>query len=172
MPNRCLNENDLNCSLCETKIRETNKTGLCGKHYHQWWCNNKMKESTKEINRIQSINGCIKRKKERYHIDPSYRLCENMRSRFYAAIKGNKKNSVKELVGCSPEELKLYLESKFQLGMNWSNQGYRGWHVDHIIPLSLFNLNDPEEVSKAFHYTNLQPLWAKDNLKKGARHFA
>ena len=61
---------------------------------------------------------------------------------------------------------KKYLEAKFQYGMSWENYGE--WHVDHIKPCSSFNLEDPEEQKKCFHYKNLQPLWAKDNLAKGA----
>jgi hypothetical protein len=70
-------------------------------------------------------------------------------------------------LGCSIPELKTYLESKFQEGMSWENWGIYGWHIDHIIPLDAFNLTNREEFLKACHYTNLQPLWAEENLKKG-----
>lgn len=69
-------------------------------------------------------------------------------------------------LGCSMEELKVYLESKFQPGMSWDNYSFTGWHIDHIIPLSSFDLTDPEQFKQACHYTNLQPLWAEDNFKK------
>ena len=52
--------------------------------------------------------------------------------------------------------------------MSWDNHGYDGWHVDHIRPCASFDLTDEEQVRKCFHYTNLQPLWAKDNLRKGS----
>ena len=71
-----------------------------------------------------------------------------------------------ELVGCSIPDLIKHLESKFQEGMNWSNYGFYGWHIDHIRPCSSFNLLNEEEQKQCFHYTNLQPLWAKDNLQK------
>lgn len=83
------------------------------------------------------------------------------------AIKGNSKNgsAVRDL-GCSIEELKTYLESKWQPGMNWDNWSKDGWHIDHIRPLASFDLSDPEQLRQACHYTNLQPLWAEDNFKK------
>ena len=61
-----------------------------------------------------------------------------------------------------------HLEKQFQPGMSWDNHGYDGWHVDHIRPCASFDLTDEEQVRKCFHYTNLQPLWAKDNLRKGS----
>jgi hypothetical protein len=79
-----------------------------------------------------------------------------------------------ELVGLSRQEFKDYIESKFQLGMNWSNYGSydyvnKTWNYDHIIPLCKFNLNEVEELKKACHYTNIQPLWAIDNLNKSSK---
>ena len=62
--------------------------------------------------------------------------------------------------------LKEHLEKQFKPGMNWSNHSLRGWHIDHIRPLSKFDCTDPKELKKACHYSNLQPLWADENLKK------
>lgn len=97
--------------------------------------------------------------------DINKRIKYNLRKRIWEALKNNSKSKhTLELLGCSIEYLKLHLESKFTLGMSWSNYGK--WHVDHIIPCRMFNLNVSEEQLKCFHYTNLQPLWAKDNLIK------
>jgi hypothetical protein len=74
-------------------------------------------------------------------------------------------SAVRDL-GCTISELKKHLESKFQLGMTWGNRG-KEWHIDHIIPLAQFNLQDRQQFLIACHYTNLQPLWAKDNIVKG-----
>ena len=84
-------------------------------------------------------------------------------------IHGKKTNieTVKDL-GCSIEELKTHLESQFQPRMTWDNYGK--WHIDHIKPLSNFNLENKEEFKEACNYKNLQPLWAKDNLIKGAKY--
>jgi hypothetical protein len=75
-----------------------------------------------------------------------------------------------KLVGCSANQLKQYLEAAFVSGMNWGNYGQ--WHVDHIKPCASFNLTQPEQQLACFHYTNLQPLWGPDNLRKGARQSA
>jgi len=98
------------------------------------------------------------------------RLERNLRCRLNMAIKQKVKlgSAIRDL-GCSIEELKKYLESKFQLGMSWSNWGTHGWHIDHIIPLSKFDLEDVKQLKKAINYTNLQPLWAFDNHKKAAK---
>lgn len=96
-----------------------------------------------------------------------YKLAHNLRSRLNTALKRSyKKGSAVGLLGSSIEELKKYLESKFDKNMSWANWGVHGWHIDHIKPLSSFDLQNLEDLKKACHYTNLQPLWASDNLKK------
>ena len=96
------------------------------------------------------------------------RLANSLRARFRSAFINNHKtgSAIKDL-GCSIPELRKHLESKFQEGMSWENYGK--WHIDHIKPLSSFDLTDYSDVSLACNYKNLQPLWAEDNLKKGNR---
>lgn len=106
---------------------------------------------------------------QRLSTDPSYRLQRNLRKRLATALKNNyKSGSAVSDLGCSIDELKAYLESKFLPGMTWDNYGKYGWHIDHIKPFSSFNLSNREELLKVCHYTNLQPLWWRDNLSKGA----
>jgi hypothetical protein len=73
-----------------------------------------------------------------------------------------KKNKTFEIVGCTPEFLKEHLEKQFVDGMTWENRNK--WHIDHKLPLS--SAKTEEELYKLCHYTNLQPLWAEENLKK------
>lgn len=73
------------------------------------------------------------------------------------------------LIGCTPEELVTHLESQFKPGMSWDNYAIDGWHIDHVKPISSFDLSNEDEMKACFHYTNLQPLWAKDNYAKGDR---
>jgi hypothetical protein len=98
----------------------------------------------------------------------NFRITMNLRSRVGQAIKYNAKNtSTKKILGCTIEFLKQYLQDKFTDGMSWDNYGK--WHIDHIIPCNNFNMTNEEQQQKCFHYTNLQPLWARDNLSKGCR---
>lgn len=106
-------------------------------------------------------------RKERRRNEPLYAAYCDLRGRIRSLLtNGRKSESSKKLLGCSVEQLKNYLESKFLPGMSWENRGLKGWHIDHIRPVASFDLSQPEEIARCFHYTNLQPLWAIDNLKK------
>ena len=118
----------------------------------------KWKEENKEI--IKEYQ------KERRKNNPMVRFIQNLRartSRIYKQKDFRKNNKTIELLGCSPEELRNYLRSLYQPGMTEDNYGE--WHIDHIIPLS--SAKSKEELDELAHYTNLQPLWAEDNLRKG-----
>lgn len=98
----------------------------------------------------------------------NFRLRKNLRCRLYQAIKNNYRGgSAVQDLGCSIEDFRKYIENKFEIGMTWNNYGQ--WHLDHIIPLAKFNLSNRQEFLQACHYTNYQPLWAEDNIKKGNR---
>lgn len=102
---------------------------------------------------------------DRLHNDPLYRLKHNMRNRVrnvFKSKKWHKDNSTADFIGCSLQELKKHIESKFTEGMSWENYGQ--WELDHIYPLSL--CESSEEIFQKCHYTNLQPLWRIDNIKK------
>jgi hypothetical protein len=106
---------------------------------------------------------------ERRKQDPAYKIERNCRGRISKAInRGDKAAKTKELLGCSIEELKDHLEGLFVEGMTWLNYGL-DWHIDHILPCCSFDLLQPEQQLICFNYKNLQPLWAKDNLKKGGK---
>ncbi len=110
-------------------------------------------------------------RKERYHSDPNFRMTICLRSRIYEAIKDNTKSgSTLDLLGCSVDFLKEHLKNKFKphkiTGKKMSFDNYGEWEIDHRLPCSSFDMTDPEEQRKCFHYTNLQPLWAEDNLEK------
>lgn len=148
------------------------------------------KRCAKEYNRqryIENREKCIKQSQEyrkrnrkkrreyhrqycakRYKEDSNYKMTVALRGRLNQAIKkGYKAGSAIEDLGCSIEELKQYLESKFQPGMTWENWSRDGWHIDHIRSLVSFDLTDREQFLEACHYTNLQPLWSNENISKG-----
>lgn len=105
-----------------------------------------------------------KTQKERHTKDPTNKVKDLFRSAIYKAflrIKQNKPTDTQTLLGCTWEEAKARFESLFQEGMNWSNHGE--WHVDHIRPVASFG---PDELHLMNHISNLQPLWAKDNILK------
>jgi len=114
-------------------------------------------------------------RKVRYSIDPSYKLKHSIRSRLSMALSRQFKTctiqskDISVYVGCSLDKLREHIESLFKPGMSWDNHKPDGWHIDHIKPLASFNLSDPAQVKIACHYTNLQPLWAKDNQSKGCK---
>lgn len=106
-------------------------------------------------------------KKRRKEYEP-YAIQMRVRCRFGHAMKRKgwgKESPMQSIVGCSWEELKAHLESKFLPGMSWDNRSL--WEIDHIIPCA--TAKTEEEMEKLFHFSNLQPLWRSDNLKKGAK---
>jgi hypothetical protein len=105
--------------------------------------------------------------RKRRAVDPNYNLTIVLRQRLYRALKGQyKTGSAVSDLGCSIDDFRIYIETRFQPGMTWENHGRTGWHIDHIIPISSFDLSNPEEFKRAVHYTNLQPLWAHENHQK------
>ncbi|MFA6433027.1 MAG: hypothetical protein WCV82_04450 [Candidatus Paceibacterota bacterium] len=109
--------------------------------------------------------------RNRIKTNPTYHIKCRLRCRLKDALRAGKlSKSLKtaELLGCTPEHLKTHLESMFYDGMTWDNMGYGPdkWQIDHVRPVGLFDLTDPEQQKACFHWTNLQPLWGKDHLVK------
>ena len=121
----------------------------------------KYQKEYKEKNRMHLLDKKRVYIKHRRSIDPMYCLIHSLRVRTNSVFK-NKSKSTLELLGCSIEQLKHHLESQFQPGMTWENYGK--WHIDHKYPLS--KALSKEHLFELCHYTNLQPLWKMDNIKK------
>lgn len=98
---------------------------------------------------------------------PQGKLISNTRRRINKFLKGTARPRTSELLGCTDTEFRVYTESKFLPNMSWENRNL--WHIDHIQPICSFDLTTLEGQKAAFHYTNTQPLWAVDNLRKGAK---
>lgn len=109
-----------------------------------------------------------RKNRSRLRLNVRFRILESLRARVTRAMRREyKSDSTLSLLGCSIESFKLYIESKFECGMSWENYGRTGWHIDHIIPCALFDLSKPDHQRRCFHFSNLQPLWAVDNMRKG-----
>ena len=133
---------------------------LCPEKKKEYSKKYESKESTKEKRR--------KKISERLKSDPLFKLRTYIRKRIlYSLMNGgySKKSQTENILGCSIDEFKIYIESKFKEGMSWENQGE--WHLDHIKPSCLAQTE--AEILELNHYSNFQPLWASENLSKGGR---
>ncbi len=142
------------CISCE-KLRK--------KEYRLKYPNVDKEYFLKNINKIREYRKNLEKRKR--NNDSLYKLKHNLRVRtceYFKIIKVTKRNKTFSMIGITPSELKNYIENKFTEGMNWDNYGK--WHIDHIIPLN--SVDSEEEIIKLCHYTNLQPLWAADNIRK------
>jgi hypothetical protein len=132
-----------------------------------------IKERTREYLKGWYADPAVKerrsaRHKERMDNDPLFALACRARNRIYIALARNgyhKSNKTKQMLGCSFAELKVHIENQFVEGMSWDNRSE--WHIDHIKPLA--SANTEEELLALCHFTNLQPLWAFDNMSKGSK---
>lgn len=158
---------------CRARWRHSNPEQM--KEANKNWLD-KNPEKRKEYNARSYIKDPRKYKKrslewryKRLKNDPQFRFFETLRNTCKRVVKqlslGKKPANTFKWVGCSPEELKSRFESLFTEGMSWDNYGE--WHVDHIRPVSSFKAEEWEQIN---HYTNLQPLWAEDNLLKSNKY--
>ena len=130
--------------------------------HHKEYAKNYFQKNKKSI---------LKKRKERFKRDPKAKIAAVLRTRLYEAVtkkSGGSKGGMTHLLGCSVDNLLKHLENQFIEGMTWDNHG--DWHIDHIKPCVAFDLTDPEQQRECFHYTNLQPLWAEENLQKAGHY--
>lgn len=150
------NKDKKSASSKKWKTKNKDKISVYNKSYR--------KENKTKINKLKT---------KYYHqkkTDPIFKITINLKNKISKAVRGRCSKSFHlNYLGCTAEELKIYLENQFQSGMTWDNYGPKGWHIDHIRPMCSFDLSNHEELKEACHYTNLQPLWAIDNLKKGKK---
>jgi len=146
---------------CDKRYRETHRE--LRKTTHKKWRDNTGYTRSDKFKQYG-----VNRRKE----DVNYKLACFLRSRIGGGLKSQSAKKLfqtDELLGCSYDFLRRWLESQFTEGMLWNNWNYWGWHIDHIKPLASFDLKDPVQQKEASHYTNLQPLWAKENMSKGSK---
>ena len=163
----------------------------CRKKKHDTWRENEKDTLRKTRSKYWSVRGIhlyreyrknnkdrMKETANRWRNLPENKIKNNLRGRLRKVLLAagtRKRDKTFSLIGCSAKDLKIHLESQWTEGMSWENYGNPNgdhsdcWHIDHIRPCNSFNLLDPEQQKKCFHFTNLQPLWGKDNIRKHAR---
>lgn len=169
---KCLIEKDISLFSKDLQNKDGYKHSCkecCKLQDKKYYTNNsqvileKQKEYRK-LNRSRYTDNETYRRK----IDPIFKLKKNIRKRvndYFKVFDIKKSNTTFNIIGKSPKELKEYIENLFDDGMTWENYG--DWHIDHIMPLVTAKTED--DVYRLNHYSNLQPLWAKDNMKKGGK---
>lgn len=150
---------------------KNNKEEISNKQKEYYENNKEKRQKYRKINKEYFKEYYKEYQKNRKKIDPLFKLRCGVVSLILSSIKNKgytKKSKTYQMLGCTYEEFKQHLERQFTLGMTWENQGK--WHLDHIYPVSL--AKDEEELIKLNHYTNFQPMWAKDNMSKGNKIIA
>lgn len=151
--------------------REENKDKIKALKHEDYLKNKDKYREQKQLYNKTNRDKINEKRREKMATDVAFRISCQLRGRLRHAIRNkSKKGSAVRDLGCTIEEFIIYIENLFEEGMTWENYSHSGWHIDHIKPLSWFDLENREEFLEAVHYTNLQPLWAKDNLSKGNRY--
>jgi len=181
---KCSKQNKRNTTKKLNKKKRVPGTDFYKKHleYNKKYLVNYNKLETTKLKKYNKHNPIQKAKEirrvnlyvsKRRKTDKLFKIKLNLRKQVFRILnKKNKKNNIKtfDLLGCTAQYFKEYMEKKFKPVMNWNNYGKLGWHIDHIKPLSLAkNVKDVID-GKFFHYTNLQPLWANENIKKSNKY--
>lgn len=128
------------------------------------------KKAWRELNK-EEIN---RKNRERRRRKPAVKIATDMRCRINTALRRQsvirRRSSLVTLLGCTVAQLVAHIESKFKPGMSWANR--KLWHIDHIEPCASFDLTDQAQQAICFHWSNLEPIWASENLRKGAKRLA
>lgn len=140
----------------EYKQRNKEKLDLYNKEYNKNYRQYNKEKSNQRYSKLYKTNTIYKLE----------RILRGRLSNALSKIRAKKCQPTFDLVGCSIVELKIHIEKQWQPGMNWDNYNLYTWHIDHIKPVNTFDLLDPEQQKQCFHYTNLRPLWSKDNWSR------
>jgi hypothetical protein len=156
------------CTVCGGELKRQSQKKVCSKQ-----CFGVLIGKSNARKKIYAGDTRSERARISYHVrcaaDPLYKLKHTLRRNTWRIFRlSGKKTNTQELIGVSFPEAKQIIERKFKRGMTWENYG-KVWHIDHVIPLSHFDLSDEAQVKRANHIYNLQPLFAFDNLSKNNR---
>jgi hypothetical protein len=167
---KCKSLKKKRCVSCDKLFRTTRGRIASIKHYKLHKEDIKEKRNTYVKNNKEHCKQVWREYAERIKNDPQKIVARRCRDRVRVALKAVqllKTSSNQDLCGCTWAELTIHIEKQFTSHMSWSNYG--DWHIDHIRPCASFDLTNDAQVRQCFCYTNLQPLWAKENLAKGSQ---
>jgi hypothetical protein len=157
----------LPCSRARAKEKHVNTYEEKKKYYRAYYQKNKEYRRKWQDKYRKDNPDKLSEYRKRLHV----KIKRNQSKRIKSALGGvglRKSDRTVKYLGCTGRELVAHLESQFSPGMSWDNYGIKGWHIDHIRPCASFDFTDEKQLHDCFHYTNLQPLWAEDNMAKGA----
>lgn len=155
------------CKICGEEFKTNN--------YRELFCSRECKLEDARKNALKRYYKDKDKILEKRKNNVEWCIMNKLRMRISCAVKSQgtyKAEKTIKLIGCSVKKLKQHLEELFIDDMSWENYGKDGWHIDHIIPCASFDLTVKENQLKCFHYTNLQPLWAQENLIKSSKVLA
>lgn len=162
--------------IYQKKYREENKQKLIEYRKNYYLDNTesqkKVMKDYYENNKQDIVKRQVAHCNLRRKYDANFRLSGSYRTllRNYVLKKTKVPRPVsQEIFGCNQDFYRGYLESRFLDDMSWDNYSFHGWHIDHIVLISFFDLTDKTQVKQCFHYSNTQPLWCIDNIKKSDR---
>jgi hypothetical protein len=157
----------------EQKRRDYEKHWNKRRAAHRAWYDANRDKALEYLRKWQAINAdYFRQQKTAYYRarraeDPQFAVLTRLRRRInHFVSSGNKSGKTAELIGCTYDAFMMHIEAQFTDGMSWGNRSE--WHIDHIIPCAAFDLSDPEQQRQCFHYSNMRPLWAHENRRKGA----
>lgn len=154
------------CHVEKQAARRASNKARQKEYYDKWIKLNRDKKL--EYMRLYNKNIANKRAAEKSATDHVFNLSIRLRARVSKAFNRggfSKNGSTEKIIGCSFEFLKKHIEKQFKKGMNWENRDM--WHIDHITPIS--SAKTEKEIVGLCHFTNLRPIWADENRKKGSK---
>jgi len=163
------------CEVCEGPLNNRKQEKFCSNACFRIKDNARGRAFYKEIKENEMkyfkfrsrVNEYTKKKLE---TDPEFKLASILRKRFYKTVLKVRKNSKSglwlKMLGCTVSEFRIHIEKQFKAGMTWESHGNKTWHLDHIKPVYTFDLKAPAQVAECFHFSNIRPLWAAENLSR------
>lgn len=170
--NRVLKNKHIPGFMDNERLKQRQSYAKCAEKHREGARKSRLDRNNDPVRLEKYREYCRNKARERVKNDPEFLARKRLRTRIIMALKRqctSKSKRTHELIGCTITELRTHIEKQFKPGITWDNWTKYGWHIDHIKPCDSFDLTDIEQQKVCFHYTNLQPLWCKENWSKGNR---